>query len=95
MSDDSTNIDDTCEDINEYKININKSKYLNEIENINNNELKNIIKLHTDNHINNINLLDKIESCFEKKILNYSIIEQITLSAIEASLENELVDSFI
>ena len=93
MSDDSTNIDDTCEDINEYKININKSKYLNEIENINNNELKNIIKLHTDNHINNINLLDKIEACFEKKILNYSIIEQITLSAIEASLENELVDN--
>ena len=93
MSDDSTNIDDTCEDINEYKININKSKYLNEIENINNNELKNIIKLHTDNHINNINLLDKIEACFEKKILNYSIIEQITLSAIEASLENELVEN--
>ena len=93
MSDDSTNIDDTCEDINDYQININKSKYLNEIENINNNELKNIIKLHTDNHINNINLLDKIEACFEKKILNYSIIEQITLSAIEASLENELVDN--
>ena len=93
MSDDSTNIDDTCEDINDYQININKSKYLNEIENINNNELKNIIKLHTDNHINNINLLDKIEACFEKKILNYSIIEQITLSAIEASLENELVEN--
>ena len=51
MLDDSINIDDTFEDINEYQINIIKSKYLNEIDNMNDNELKNIIKLHKDNHI--------------------------------------------
>ena len=93
MLDDSINIDDTFEDIKEYQININKSKYLNEIDNMNDNELKNIIKLHKDNHIYNINLLDKIETCFEKNILNYSIIEQITFGAKEASLENELIDN--
>ena len=93
ISDDSTNFDDTCEDINEYQINENKTKLLNKFENLNDIESKKIIELLTDNHINNINLLDKIEACIEKNILNYSIIEQITLSAKQASIENELVDN--
>ena len=96
MSDDSYSLDDTFDDINQYQVKINKTKLSDGfVKNIKDYEINKIIDLHKDNHINNIDLLDKVEICLEQNILNYSIIEQITKSAIQASVETELVDNLI
>ena len=96
MSDDSNSLDDTFDDINQYQVKINKTKLSDGfVKNIKDYEINKIIDLHKDNHINNIDLLDKVEICLKQNILNYSIIEQITKSAIQASVETELVDNLI
>ena len=99
MSDDSYNLDDTCDDIDNYRIKINKLEILEKNNvygtNIHNNEFKKVIESYKNYQINNFYLFDIIEKCVDKNILNYSIIQQIGKCAIEASIESEVANNLI
>ena len=99
MSDDSYNLDDTCDDIDNYRIKINKIEILEKNNvygtNIYNNEFQKVIESYKNYQINNFYLFDIIEKCVDKNILNYSIIQQIGKCAIEASIESEVANNLI
>ena len=96
MSDDSDDYDlnNICDEINQYEFGINKIRILKKNkfydENVDEKELNQIDYLYTSCKINNPDLLNKIQICAEKKILDYSIIEQIIICAIGSSLATEI-----
>ena len=96
MSDDSDDYDlnNICYEINQYEFGINKIRILKKNkfydENVDEKELNQIDYLYTSCKINNPDLLNKIQICAEKKILDYSIIEQIIICAIGSSLATEI-----
>ena len=79
MSDDSDDYDlnNICDEINQYEFGINKIRILKKNkfydENVDEKELNQIDYLYTSCKINNPDLLNKIQICAEKKILDYSI----------------------
>ena len=99
MLDDNIYLDDTNDEIEEDELKFNNIDILSKnniySENKNDLEIEKINELHKKNQINNSELIDKIELCVEKNILNYSIIEQIALCAKNASVESEVIYNLI